>query len=165
MKKRLILALTVSACVLFSFTSCEPSEPKYSKLFRMVQDDEMLCTPDGDNCAYFEGHHQYKPDQVQDHFEAASRQVLLNRFYRDAAQNNVRSFFENENWQSLFPPETLNPTIVGEIANANYATIIVPGDSSIMFVHRQNGGMVAENLIYAFKRTNTRHQVDATIVP
>lgn len=165
MKKRLILALTASACVSFTLTSCEPDKPNYVKLFRMVQDDEMLCPPDGSNCAYVDGHHVYKGDQeLHDSFEPATRQ-MLNTFYRDAAQNNVRRFFENENWQSLFPPETLNPTIVGEIANANYATIIVPGDSSIMFVHRQDGGMVAENLIYAFKRTDVRRQIDQTIVP
>jgi hypothetical protein len=165
MKKRLIVAVAVAACVSISFTSCQPDKPEYVKKFRMVQDDEMLCPPEGDDCAYFDGHHMYKPDQVQTEFEAASRLALLNTFYRDAAQNNVRRFFEHENWQSVFPPEILNPTIVGEIANANYATLIVPGDSSIMFVHRQDGGMVAQNLIYAFKRTDIRHQIDTTIVP
>jgi hypothetical protein len=163
MKKRLILAATVAACVSVSLSSCQPSEPEYNKQFDKVINDKMYCPPDGNNCAYFKGRNMYLYDQLE--APATTRQTLLNKFYRDAAQNNVRRFFEQENWQTLFPPETLNPTILGEIADANYATLIVPGDSSIMFVHWQGNGMVAENLIFAFKRDAVSQQVSNTLVP
>jgi hypothetical protein len=152
MKKKIIKLFAMSACTIIGFMACESDTPNYNKQFRIVIDDEMLCPPDGNNCAYIDGHHIFKDNQT----DAASRstQQLLNTFYQDAAQNNVRRFFEQENWQILFPESQLNPTVMGEIARANYATIVIPGDSSFMFVRKPDRGTIEENVIFAFKRTD-----------
>jgi hypothetical protein len=165
----MLLAAAITTCGTMFLTSCQPSEPEYIMLFDKVVDDKMFCPPDGHNCAYFKGRNIEKPNDngqgvIQDQFSSAARQ-LLNTFYRDVAQANPRRFFEQENWQALFPPEILNATVMAEIANANYATLVVPGDSSIMFVHRPDAGMGAENLIFAIKRNAVRHPITDTLAP
>ena len=154
MKKILITTLAASAFTSLALTSCQPDEPVYDKKFERVINQSMDCTERGDNCAFFNGHHIYKPDQeVQTEITAEYRQ-LLTTFYKDAREQNVRRFFEQENWQTIFPPRLLNPTVMEKINWANYATIVTGCDSSILFVYRQDGGTEPENLIFAFKRTD-----------
>jgi hypothetical protein len=141
MKKMLIPALVVCAFLCVSQISCGPGEPQYVKKFRVVVDDRMYCDPDGDNCALVGDHHQFSGDEI---LPPAQRQ-LLNTFYKDAASDNTRRFFENENWQVIFPANTLNSSIYSKIANANYATVINSCDSSIM------------NIIFGFQRNDLKN--------
>ncbi len=66
----------------------------------------------------------------------------------------ARRFFEQENWQALFPANLLNPKVLGRINGANYAAIVTGCDSSMLFVYRQEAGTDPENVIFAFKRTD-----------
>jgi hypothetical protein len=80
------------------------------------------------------------------------RGQLLTKFYEDAAQNNVRRFFEQENWQAVFSPQVLTPHLMGQIANTNYATLINPCDSNILFVHDISLGNTEQNVFFMFQR-------------
>jgi hypothetical protein len=153
MKKMLIPALAVCAILCVSQVSCEPDEPKFVKKFESVINDKMYCTENGKDCALVDGHHVFSYDE---YLPPAQRQ-LLNNFYKAAAENNVRQFFETQNWQAVFPPSTLNSGIMSKIANANYATLVNACDSSIMFVYRRDGGKEPENLIFAFQRGDVKN--------
>ncbi len=153
MKKKLIPALVVGAILCVSQTSCGPDEPQYVKKFDMVINETMYCKPDGTDCALVDGHHVFSYDE---YLPPAQRQ-LLNNFYKAAAEKNVKQFFETQNWQAVFPPQTLNSSIMSRIANANYATIVNACDSSIMFVYKQDGGKEPENLIFAFQRGDVKN--------
>jgi hypothetical protein len=154
MKKRLVLKLVTFTFICVSQFSCEPDPgPQFVKKFRIVINDKMFCDEEGDNCALIGGVQHITPDKTV----KESGRVLLNKFYKDASFDNTRHFFENENWQTIFPPKILNPNVYTKIVNSNYATIINSCDSSIMFVFNKKFGTNASNLIFAFQRTDLNH--------
>lgn len=141
MKILLFIAVTffIISCNNEEVVQWQEQNAKYKGVIKYGLVTQVSCCKDGNNCAVRE---------IKDYVPSNGR------FMQYISDNNIRGYFENEDWQSMFPELVGHPEIVTQIIQVNPVVKLMDnliGNKSIVIFQTANPTKInTEDILFVF---------------